>query len=123
MNFDLTAPCKDCPFRTDITFYLNTERVEEICDSITRRQQTFACHKTTKHDDETGRAIPHRKEQHCAGALIMLEKMERPNQMIRIAERCNAYDRRKLNMDAPVYDDCDAMIECFVELNEGVGRG
>lgn len=116
MNFDLVAPCKDCPFRTDITFYLRTERVEEICDAITRQQYTFACHKTTHHDDD-GEHVPSKKEQHCAGALIMLEKMNRPNQMMRIAERLRYYDRHKLRMDAPVFADGDAMIEHYRVLN------
>jgi hypothetical protein len=117
MNFDLRAPCANCPFRTDITFYLDTERVVEICDAITRKQQTFACHKTTKHDDETGRSIPHKGEQHCAGALVMLERIDQPNQMMRIAERLRYYDRRKLRMDSPVFESPEAMIEHYRELN------
>ncbi|ABO60538.1 hypothetical protein Bcep1808_7668 (plasmid) [Burkholderia vietnamiensis G4] len=118
MNFDLKKPCKDCPFRSDITFHLNTERVEEICDAITRKQQTFACHKTTQHDDETGDHIPHDKEQHCAGALILLERMNKPNQMMRIAERLRYYDRQALHMDAPVFETPEAMIAHFRALND-----
>jgi hypothetical protein len=117
MNFDLRAPCANCPFRTDITFYLDTSRVVEICDAITRRQHTFACHKTTKHDDETGRCIPHKGEQHCAGALVMLERLDRPNQMMRIAERLRYYDRTKLRMDSPVFESPAAMIEHYRKLN------
>jgi hypothetical protein len=78
MNFDLRAPCANCPFRTDITFYLDTARVVDICDAITRKQHTFSCHKTTKHDDE-GCSITHKGEQHCAGALVMLEKIGQAN--------------------------------------------
>jgi hypothetical protein len=116
MNFDLTAPCKDCPFRTDITFYLDTERVEGICDSLTEGA-TFSCHKTNSFDDDNGEAIETKKTQHCAGALIMLEKMEQPNQMMRIMERVGEYDRTKLKMDAPVFDDAHAMLCHFAELN------
>jgi hypothetical protein len=112
MKFDLAAPCGNCPFRADVTFHLRTERVEEICDAITRGQQTFACHKTT----EAGGAISG-KEQHCACALILLEKADQPNQMMRIAERLGMYDRTKLRMDAPVFDDAEQMIEHFAELN------
>lgn len=116
MNFDLVAPCKNCPFRTDIDFPLRTERVEEICDALVNQQATFACHKTTEHDED-GEYVRRDSEQHCAGALIMLEKMEQPNQLMWIAERFGGYDRTKLRMDAPVFDDDESMIERFAELN------
>ena len=114
--FDLKKPCKHCPFRTDIRFYLRTDRIEEICESIIDWQQSFPCHKTTKHDDE-GDTIQHNGEMHCAGALIMMEHMEQPNQMMRISERLGAYDRTKLNMDAPVFESADEMIEEYAERN------
>ncbi|UFW91033.1 hypothetical protein BjapCC829_21840 [Bradyrhizobium barranii] len=112
MKFDLRRPCDNCPFRSDIRFPLEVERVEEIVEAITERDLTFACHKTTRFDPETGEHIlGNPKEQHCAGTLIMLEKMERPNQLMRIAERCGNYDRTKLDMNyVPVYDDGDDMI-------------
>ena len=108
MKFDLIRPCIDCPFRNDKPFFFSYERVEEILQAITDRQQTFACHKTVEFDD--GEHVSSSNEQHCAGALIMLERMERPNQMMRIAERCGIYDRNKLAMDAPVYDNADDML-------------
>lgn len=49
--------------------------------------------------------------RHCAGALILLEKIERPSQMMRIAERLGIYDRFKRDMDAPVYESFERMIE------------
>lgn len=120
MKFDLKQPCNNCPFRTDVDFYLDDHRVQEICDSITRNQQTFACHKTTRFDDD-GETVPHKKEQHCAGALIMLEHMNQPNQMMRIAERCGFYDRNKLDMDALVFEHTDEMIEEY-EVRNAFGR-
>lgn len=109
MNFDLTAPCKDCPFRSDVRPYLNKHRVREIIASITVQQGTFSCHKTNEHDDE-GEAIETGKSQHCAGAAILLERMGRPNQMMRIAERLGMYDHTKLKMDSPVFDTPAKMI-------------
>lgn len=108
-KFTLKTPCKDCPFRTDIMFYLPASRVKEICESITLHQQSFLCHKTTKFNED-GETIQHKDEIHCAGALIMLEHMEMPNQMMRIAERCGYYDRTKLDMDAPVFESDNDMI-------------
>ena len=114
--FGLKKPCKDCPFRTDIMFHLRTDRVEEICESLTLHQQSFHCHKTTKHDED-GETLPHDGESHCAGALIMLEHMEQPNQMMRISERLGGYDRTNLDMKAPVFESADEMIEEYAERN------
>jgi len=80
--------------------YIHAARVVEIVGK-TSDSPEFACHKTTTHDDD-GRHIPTDEERHCAGALILLEKMKQPHQMMRIMERLRLYDRRKLNMGAPV---------------------
>lgn len=102
MKYDLASPCKECPFRNDIRPYISTERVIEIIEA-----GPFSCHKTTtcrgvSNDDPDA--------QHCAGALILLEKMEKPHQLMRIAERFGVYDRHKLNMDSPVYDSFTEVI-------------
>lgn len=111
MKFDLIRPCADCPFRSDKKFYLAKGRAREIIDGITREQKTFSCHKTnTSCDDEDGMMRETEKSQHCAGALIMLERMNKPNQMMRIAERLGMYDRTKLDMSSPVYRTPAAMI-------------
>lgn len=108
MKFDLIRPCKECPFRTDVIAYLSAYRAREICRAITKEQQTFICHKTTTYDDD-GELIQSAFGQHCAGALIFLERRNRPNQMMRIAERIGIYDRTKLDMTAPVYETAAAM--------------
>lgn len=103
MKFNLKKPCANCPFRNDIPKqqgWLGEDRAQGIVDSIIDLQQSFPCHKTTDLDGERSG-----KEQHCAGALIMLEHIERPNQMMRISERLGMYDRTQLEMDAPVFDD------------------
>jgi hypothetical protein len=111
MKFDLRKPCNNCPFRTDIVFTLAQARVEQIVHAITELDQTFACHKHLKNDDD-GFNIPHKNDQHCAGAMILLERIHRPNQMMRIAERVGLYDRHKLDMSAPVFGSADEMIGC-----------
>lgn len=106
--YGMTTPCACCPFRSDIAAYLTEERVREIEASLV--SASFPCHKTTEHDDD-GDCRWTGDEIHCAGALIILEKSGRSSQMMRIAERVGMYDRRKLNMAAPVFDTFDEMAE------------
>lgn len=98
MKFDLKKPCKDCPFikgsSTNLT--LSEERLDDIVNDISNNDMTFTCHKTLD--------LAKSEQQHCAGALIFLEREDNPNQMMRIAERLGLYDRRELNMTADIID-------------------
>jgi hypothetical protein len=67
--------------------------------------------------------IPGAEEQHCAGAMILLEKNGCANQMMRIAERLRFYDHKRLKMDAPVFATRAAMVEAFRKLNRRRGSG
>ena len=110
--YSMTTPCAHCPFRSDIEPYLVPARIREIERSLVRSE--FPCHKTTSHDDEDscdGTYTPKGGEIHCAGALILMEKLGRSSQMSRIAERLGMYDPRALDMDAPVFDSFDEMYE------------
>lgn len=111
MRYTKTSPCDNCPFRSDRPFHLGKGRVREIERGLERGD--FPCHKTTVDgdDDEEGCSTRRStdKSLHCAGALILLEKLEQPSQMMRICERIGLYDRTKLDMDAPVYDSWDEM--------------
>lgn len=100
MKYALVRPCAKCPFRRDIAGYLHPERALEIATS----EEPFACHETTVYDEETDEMEVTKESQHCAGALILAEKLEQPNQMMRIAERLGLYDHRRLDLDAPVFD-------------------
>lgn len=113
MLFDLIRPCTHCPFRADHPGYLTSARAEEIAYALLGGA-TFACHATVQYDendDGEGEAVETNKSQHCAGALIFLELQEQPNQMMRWMERIGYYDRRKLDMGAPVFEDADEFIE------------
>ena len=105
MKFDLSKPCGNCPFRSDKFFPLHEDRVKQIVYNAS----DFQCHKTVDYSDE--KPSQGDKPQHCAGLSIMLEKMDRPNQTMRIAERFGAYDRDKLDMDSPVYGDIEEYLE------------
>lgn len=115
MNYNLTTPCPHCPFRTDLSYgAFPLDRADEIAEGLLNNQ-TFSCHATTT---EKGRDNNHPKASHCAGALIVLEKIEQPHQMMRIAERLGMYDRHKLDMEAAVYDDLETFSEeCMAAAN------
>lgn len=93
MNFNLKTPCSSCPFRTNVEPYLTKARAKEI-SQLLLDDQSFICHKTIG-----------KKEEHCAGAMIILEKLDKPNQMMRISERFRYYNRNELDMLEPVFDN------------------
>jgi len=94
VNYRMTEPCDACPFLIGSGFKWSQLQAHASGE--------FGCHKACNLDEETGTFEPHKKTPHCAGALIFLEKQDRPHQMMRICERLGMYDRTKLKMDAPV---------------------
>jgi len=109
--YSMTTPCTNCPFRSDIPAYLRASRVREIERSLVRSE--FPCHKTTESaegEDDEGSRVSTNDSIHCAGALILMEKMGRSSQMMRIAERIGMYDHTKLDMNAPVFNSFKEMI-------------
>ena len=98
MKYDLTAPCLLCPFRNDSgRLYVHPTTLRGMAGG------EFCCHLTGVANEETGEIEPTKNSHHCAGALIFLEHLEAPHQMMRIRERLGLYDKRKLNMDASVF--------------------
>lgn len=95
MNYGMTSPCNECPFLKGSGFTMRSLRAHA--------SGQFACHKQCKVDDESGDYVPRdAKTNHCAGALIFLEKRGESHQMMRICERLGFYDHTKLDMKANV---------------------
>lgn len=95
MKYNLTKPCAECPFLIENNF--------TFVSLLGHSSGEFPCHKACKNDEDTGEYVPRNdKTPHCAGALIFLEKQDRPHQMMRICERLGLYDRTKLDMTANV---------------------
>ncbi len=97
MKYNLHTPCDQCPFLLKMKYGFSLRRLFELIG-----EGSFHCHKTGTYDEETGDFVATENSSHCAGALIFLEKRNKPNQMMRIAERIGLYNRRKLNMKATV---------------------
>ena len=89
----MTRPCDMCPF-------LKTMKEFSLSRLIEFARGEFHCHKTGGMDEEESKFIPSDNSLHCAGALIFLEKRNRPHQMMRICERLGMYDRTKLDQSA-----------------------
>lgn len=123
MKLSLKWPCANCPFRTDYKFYLSVSRVREILHGLIKQDQSFACHKTTTGEyDEDGQYVYTHREQHCAGAMIMLQHMKMPNQWMRIMARVGLFDPNKLKMDAPVFHTPAEMIKEYTRRNRRFTR-
>lgn len=110
--YTLKSPCANCPFRSDIKFPLEYERVQDIKDS-SYEDANFHCHKTVVYDDLDGQGSVGSKTRVCAGFLITMEKEGRANQPTRIAERIGLYDRTQLDMDAPTYPSMQDWVDSY----------
>lgn len=118
--FALRRPCPKCPFRADVPGYLRRDRAQEIALGIAKGA-IFSCHATTVDAlDEDGDEIMVEgpNSQFCAGALIVMEKLEVPNQAMRMAEGLGFYDPARLEMSAPVV----ASMLAFVEHHNDTGE-
>ena len=108
--FALKRPCGDCPFRTDRAPFLPEDRARDIAGAL-HADASFHCHKTLELGAEEGELEVIASSKHCAGAMIVLEHEDRPNQMMRIAERLGFYDRTALVMDSPVPASLDVWVD------------
>jgi hypothetical protein len=117
MKYDLTKPCKTCPFLKDAGIRLREVRIREIAKGVTTNPgATFACHNTVDYDavreeEEEGVRghISGENEKHCAGALLFAKKQGLLGfpQMQRLAMRLRMFDPNDLTEEeqAKVWDD------------------
>ena len=120
MKFDLTAPCGECPFRSDRRPYLTVARVRQILTALFREDKTFACHKST--GIVNGKHVRRVDHQMCAGAAILVKKGGWRNAMLQIAERLGLMDSRELKMDAPVWRSAWAFLRAQAIEDAGLTR-
>jgi hypothetical protein len=121
MNFDLHKPCSGCPFlKEGGVKFLGKPRAREIANYMASSQgASFPCHKTVDYsdDEDSDFHAPGPKEQHCAGALLFMEKVNPGgNQMARIAERLGLYDRTQFKGAELVFNSVREMINAHSRL-------
>ena len=109
MKHELSHPCKDCPFRTDVHPYLREGRVREISKGILRGD-SFWCHRTTEYSDETDDMAGTVNSKECAGEAIYTAHQGVSAQWRQIAERLWPDNVTPLDMDAPVARDLDELL-------------
>lgn len=114
MKFDMSTPCQHCPFRTNIAGYLYKARAAEIAEYVLNGG-CFPCHKTTVDDDNDdggdGGLVTNSDSQECAGAAIFATKHGTSSQLSRIFERLRVGKVAELDLDAPVFDSVEQMVE------------
>lgn len=88
--FNLKQPCVECPFvKGSMTNQsLSENRMKDIVNDILVKDLSFQCHKTIK--------LSLDKHEHCAGAILYLERENKPNQIMRIAERIGRYNKTEM---------------------------
>lgn len=108
MLFDLKKPCGGCPFLKENNLRLSRRRKQKFVNDIVKKEYAFVCHRSTK--DYSGKSG---KENHCAGALIIMKKNKIHNMVTRIATAIGGYNPDLLKMDSPVFDNFEDFVETY----------
>jgi hypothetical protein len=97
MRFDVTVPCKSCPFRRrgKHVVRLGRFRVREVAGNMLNiNGKTFSCHNAChgERDDDGVGYHPAVTDIHCAGALIFAERNGVRSTPLQLAERFGLYE-------------------------------
>jgi hypothetical protein len=113
--FSLKKPCENCPFLKDGAIDLAPGRVDGIIENlVTDDWSHFQCHKTVHHPktggewvdtNEGSQYVSSGREAMCAGAVIYLEKLGRPNVPMRMGRMIGVYQPDKLMVHADLVID------------------
>ena len=108
---DRKVPCKTCPFRTTPSGLrgLGTERAEEIAESLLRGE-SFTCH------SDLDKTVKRRNQ--CVGAMLILDKLEQPNQIMQVAGRLGMFNVTALRGRDVVFDNFDDWVSVQAEAGE-----
>lgn len=106
--FNLTTPCKKCPFRKQGGAELREGRIEEIVSGL-HDNEDLICHNTIDYDgqmldEDGGFQKDYSKNMVCAGAMIYLEKCGNTNLTMRLGQLTGLYDPGKLHGHDEIID-------------------
>lgn len=108
MLFDLKKPCGGCPFLKENNLRLSKRKKQKFVNDILKKEYAFVCHRTTK--EYCGKEG---KRNHCAGALIIMEKNQINTRVLRIAITLGGYNPDLLKLDSPVFDNFQDFVEAY----------
>lgn len=98
--FALSRPCGNCPFLKDGAIDLAPGRLEMIVAGLLSDDlSTFHCHKTVYRQSSLTRR-PKGQQSMCAGAMIYLEKVNRPTVAMRLGRLYGVYDGEAMRTNA-----------------------
>jgi hypothetical protein len=113
LKYTMTSPCVTCPFRRNNRGFLNETGARRIAIDLLQ-DRPFSCH-------HTDRAKEYVEPQHCAGALIVLEKMQKPHLAMKMGQYLKLYDPTKLVMDHPhVFDNMKQFLNHHIRHLPGI---
>lgn len=99
-KFAMKKPCKDCPFLKNSPMHLRPERLPSIVEGL-HNNKDFSCHKSVDYssgiENETGNTTYNlQSSKYCAGAMIYLEKQNKPTLMMKIGEVYGHYNYKEM---------------------------
>lgn len=95
MNFNLTRPCANCPFKREGAIKLHPERLPGIVAGLLANDRDwFKCHKTLHLKPRA------RRDSQCVGAMIYLLKVDAPSVSMRLAAALGMLDFEALRAQA-----------------------
>lgn len=126
LDWDLTKPCNDCPFRRSTPWHEGVAANAVKCaESIQGHKFAHTCHKTdARADSDQGKAWQGRPK-HCAGSLIMLIKTGRGLDLqlpLLKAAEAGLVDIQALSRIAKEDKECFTLNEFMRFQGEGLGR-
>lgn len=114
MKFNISHPCKLCPFRKDCPEgWLGEARAKQISASCPGGDQAFPCHETT--GAGTGRMVRKKAQSQCAGALILTRKQRGDfiaNLSFRLAVMAGWFDpQQEMRGEEKIFDSVEDFIK------------
>jgi hypothetical protein len=104
LGWKLRSPCAECPFKTTTPFHEGVAAdLPATLTAMMEERFAHTCHRTDPRSDYKGAKRYRGQVQHCAGALIMMERSGRVSLPMADAIASGALDPNKLDMKAPVY--------------------
>jgi hypothetical protein len=106
MNFNLKAPCGNCPFKKEGAIELMRGRLDGIIKELHNDYRTFECHKTV-HGPKGGtwtdedRYKPSGNESACVGAIAYMLKLNRTSILTRLGVMDGKVDLRAMRALGP----------------------